>query len=197
MGLLHVYCGDGKGKTSAAMGLSLRMAGCGKKVVIVRFLKNEESGEIKALRSFPEVEVLPCEKCFGFSWTMTEEEKELAAQYCAAQFQKACERAEVICRQAEGNLRDLNLGDSNLQDSSQEPDVLLVFDELCAALNGGFLALSSVLDFLKQRPANLEVVLTGRRPPKELLACADYVTELQMQAHPYTRGITARRGIEY
>lgn len=189
MGLLHIYCGDGKGKTSAAMGLALRMAGCRKQVVIVRFLKHEESGEVQALRMFPEIRVLPCETCFGFSWTMTEEEKQKAAQYSRAQFEKACAEAERLCREygkeTENEVRET------------EPDVLLVLDELCAAVNGGFLELSEVLSFLEQRPANLEVVLTGRRPPKELLFKADYVTELEMRAHPFQRGIAARRGIEY
>ena len=71
-GLVHIYCGDGKGKTSAALGLALRAAGRGKKVLIVRFLKNEDSGELISLRQVPGIRVLPNERNFGFVWKMDE-----------------------------------------------------------------------------------------------------------------------------
>lgn len=193
MGLLHIYCGDGKGKTSAAMGLALRMAGSRKQVVIVRFLKHEESGEVKALRLLPQIRVLPCETCFGFSWTMTEEEKQKTAQYSRMQFEQACAEAERLCEENRARAEKK----PEQEASEPEPEVLLVLDELCAAVNGGFLALSAVLSFLEHRPANLEVVLTGRNPPQELLSRADYVTELVLREHPFQRGVAARRGIEY
>lgn len=187
MGLLHIYCGEGKGKTSAAAGLALRMAGCGKRVVLVRFLKQEDSGEVRALRRFPEVCVIPCKQCFGFSWTMTEEEKQSAALYCGEQFADACAEADRLCAERA----------HVCPEQKMEPEVLLIFDELCAAVNGGFLGLPEVLSYLDHRPENLEVVLTGRKPPTELLSRADYVSELQLCAHPFTKGIAARRGIEY
>ena len=194
MGLLHIYCGDGKGKTSAAVGLALRMAGCGKKAVVVRFLKKEDSGEAAALRTFPQVMVLPCTECFGFTWQMTEEEKRRSAEYCRKQFQEACGEAKRFCAEAECAGQETK---ERTCAEVEEPEVLLVLDELCAALNSGLLELSPVLAFLDSRPSNLEVAVTGRKPPEELLSRADYVTELRMIAHPFTRGVGARRGIEY
>ena len=75
-GLIHIYCGDGKGKTSAAIGLAVRAAGCGMKVVFARFLKTESSGELKVLDEIPQSTVLHLERSYGFFWTLTEEEKE-------------------------------------------------------------------------------------------------------------------------
>ena len=80
-GLVHIYCGDGKGKTSAALGLALRAAGRGKKVLIVRFLKNEDSGELISLRQVPGIRVLPNERNFGFVWKMDEKTKKEAAAW--------------------------------------------------------------------------------------------------------------------
>ena len=180
MGLVHIYCGEGQGKTTAAAGLALRMAGNGKKVILVRFLKHEDSGEVRALRGIPGVEVLPCTKCFGFTWQMTVEEKKQAEEFCSRQLREAWDRAVGACRPME-----------------TDADVLLVLDEAAAALEHGLLELSEVLNAVDHRPANLEMVFTGRRPPKELLERADYVTEMKALRHPYTQGIRARRGIEY
>ena len=156
------------------------MAGNGRKVVLVRFLKHEDSGEVRTLRGIPGVEVLPCTKCFGFTWQMTGEEKQQAAEHCKIQFQKAWDRAVSLCESRE-----------------TDADVLLVLDEAAAALEHGLLQLSGVLDCVDHRPANLEIIFTGRRMPGELLERADYVTEMRAVRHPYARGIRARRGIEY
>ena len=80
-GLVHIYCGDGKGKTTAAVGLAVRMQGCGYPVVIARFLKTDDSGEVRALKNLPGITVIPCKKTFGFTWQMTREEKKEAALY--------------------------------------------------------------------------------------------------------------------
>ena len=158
MGLVHIYCGDGKGKTTAAAGLALRMAGNGKKVVLVRFLKHEDSGEVRALQGVSGVEILPCTRCFGFTWQMTEEEKQEAKGYYTEQLRRAWKTALRCCESA---------------GQESDADVLLVLDEACAALEHGFLGLSELLAFLEHRPSNLEVVLTGRRPAKELLERAE------------------------
>ena len=79
-GMIHIYCGDGKGKTTAAIGLAARAAGCGMKVLFARFLKNEDSGELKVLDSVPEIEVLHLVRSYGFFNTLTEEEKEEVRQ---------------------------------------------------------------------------------------------------------------------
>ena len=73
MGCVHLYCGDGKGKTTAAIGLAVRAAGAGKQVVAARFLKTDQSGEVEILKRLPEVTLIPCEKTFGFTWKSPEE----------------------------------------------------------------------------------------------------------------------------
>ena len=126
-GLVHIYFGDGKGKSTAAAGLSIRMAGQGKPVVYARFLKSDDSGEVPVLMGVKEIELIPCEKTFGFTWQMGEGEKEEARRYYGEMFEKACQKA---CLRAENGKED--------------PGALLVLDEICAAVNGGFVEESAL-----------------------------------------------------
>lgn len=172
-GCVHIYCGDGKGKTTAAVGLAVRAAGRGKKVLIVRFLKTDDSGEVFALKHIPGITVMPCDRTFGFASRMTEEVRREAAQYYG-------QRLETACRMAEEESWDM-----------------LVLDEIMASCRYKLVKEEDVVDFLRRRPPELEVVLTGRDPSDRLLACADYVSEIHMEKHPYTKGVAAREGIEY
>ncbi len=187
MGYVHLYHGDGKGKTTSATGLAIRMAGNGKKVVVARFLKTDESGEVKVLKLIPKVTLIPCDKTFGFTWTMTDEVKKEASVYYKNVLNNACEEARKKCLELQ----------SHEENEHGACDVLLVLDEVCAALSSGLLNLQDIVKFLDERPENLEVVMTGRKPPQELLLRADYVTEMKKIKHPFDRQITARRGIEY
>lgn len=171
MGLVHIYCGDGKGKTSAAVGLAVRAAGRGLRVVMVRFLKSDDSGEVAVLDRIPGITVIPCEKTFGFVSAMDRETRERAVQWNLEQFYRATELAEKAD--------------------------LLILDEIMAAMTYGMVPEDRVLDFLGSRPEGLEVVLTGRSPSERILKAADYVSELRKIKHPYDRGILARKGIEY
>lgn len=170
-GRIHIYCGDGKGKTTAALGLALRAAGRGRKVLISRFLKTEDSGEVPVLRNIRGIEVMPCQKTFGFTFQMSREEKEEAGLYYTEQFRKTWKLAE----------------DADL----------LILDEILGVCNGGLVDKELVNRFLKERPVELEVVLTGRNPWQEILDAADYITEMRAVRHPYEKGIEAREGIEY
>lgn len=172
-GLIHIYCGDGKGKTTAAVGLAVRAAGTGKKVLFVRFLKNESSGELKILDSVPEIQVIHLEKSFGFYNTLSEKEKEEAKAFYSALWE------ETVRLASEGEFE------------------LLVIDEFMAAMNYGLIPDAEAVKFLKEKPEYLEVVLTGRAPDRRLVEMADYVSEVRKVKHPYDRGISARRGIEY
>ena len=172
-GCVHIYCGDGKGKTSSAVGLAVRASGRGKKVLIVRFLKTEDSGEVEVLRKIPGITVTPCDRTFGFVFRMNEEQKREAGAYFQSRFETAVKTA--------------------VEDGVD----LLVLDEILASCNYGMVREDDVAEFLRNRPAEMEVVLTGRDPSDRLIALADYVSEIKMVKHPYTQGIGAREGIGY
>ena len=172
-GMIHIYCGDGKGKTSAAVGLAVRAAGCGKKVLFARFLKNEESGELAVLDKISEIEVIHLEKSFGFFSTLSAKEK------------------EEVHRVYERLWRRIL---SMISDDAYD---VLVLDEFMAAYRYGVISRESALEFLRERPESLEIVLTGRGPDESLVELADYVSEILKVKHPFDRGIRARKGIEY
>lgn len=172
-GMIHIYCGDGKGKTSAAVGLAVRAAGTGMKVLFARFLKNENSGELKVLDAVPEIEVIHLERSYGFFSTLSEKEK--------------------------AKVREMYLGlwDKIRDKVSSGGYDMLVIDEFMAAYNYGLIPHEGAVCFLEEKPEEMEIVLTGRDPGEELVRLADYVSEIRKVKHPFDRGITARRGIEY
>jgi cob(I)alamin adenosyltransferase len=172
-GLTHVYTGDGKGKTTAALGLALRAAGCGRRVLIVQFLKGRESGEVRALAFLPNITLLRLDRDYGFYKTMPEEDRKLVRERHDRLLSEAVDRALA--------------GDCDL----------LLLDELIPAYRYGAVDRERVDFFLENKPEGLELVLTGRDAPSELLERADYITEMQKRRHPFDRGITAREGIEY
>lgn len=173
-GKMHIYCGDGKGKTTAAVGLAVRCAGSGRRVVFVSFLKDGSSSEVRVLEQIPGIKVLMCPRSFGFTFRMTEQERKDAEEAYRELWNRAVEEV------------------------GKEPADLLVLDELMAAYNAGLVDQREVLEFLLEKPEPLEVVLTGREPGEELLALADYVTEMKLRRHPYVdAGLAAREGIEY
>lgn len=172
-GMIHIYTGEGKGKTTAAMGLALRAAGHGKRVLIIQFLKGRDSGEIAALAPFPAIAIRRNSKDYGFFRFLSgEEQQALTAEHDAA--------LHYACEQACAGKCDL-----------------LILDEALAAYNLGALDRARLDELLLHKPSDLELVLTGRDAPPHMLPLADYVTELRNVKHPYDRGIGAREGIEY
>lgn len=171
-GLVHVYEGDGKGKTTAAVGLSVRCAGNGGRVLFTQFLKDGSSGEISVLKQVEQITVLSAERTFGFTFLMSEEEKKEAFAYYTAYFEQITE-----------TVRKTHYD-------------LLVLDEIVGACNTGMLKESLVLDFLDNRPEGLEVVLTGREPSESLMRRCDYDSEIRKKKHPFDNGTAARDGIE-
>lgn len=170
-GLIHIYCGEGKGKTTAAIGLAVRCAGSGRKVLILQFLKDGKSSEFASLSHVPGIEAVPQTKTFGFTWTLTPEEKQEASAYYASLLEDAFFRAGGFD--------------------------LLILDEVLGACAAGLLDESRLLSLLDGKPEPLEIVLTGRGPSQALRERADYVTEMKMVKHPFQRGVSAREGIEY
>ena len=171
-GLVHLYCGDGKGKTTAAMGLALRCIGHHKSVVIAQFLKNGTSGECRFLSTLEHVTVLAANPVGKFSFSMSDEEKAFTRDAILRTFQAATDFAV------------------------REQVFLLILDEVCAAIQCGFLPEEMVLSFLKAKPEGLEVVLTGRNPSEALQNASDYISEICKRKHPFDKGIEAREGIE-
>lgn len=171
-GLVHVYCGDGKGKTTAAMGLLIRAAGVGKQCVLVQFMKDTPSGELESLKKLG-IPVLRGKQGSAFFSEMTEEEKQNTVKGHNQALKKAFELA------CEGKCD------------------LLVLDEACSALRYGMLDEALLKQALYEKPEGLELVLTGRDPADFILERADYVTEMCKRKHPYDAGILARKGIEF
>lgn len=165
--MIHLYWGNGKGKTTAAMGLALRALGHGKRVVIVQFLKDGTSGEIEPLRRLGAT-VYACPNA-KFTWLMDDAER----------------------FQAREN------GNDALQQAIAVPCDLLVLDEACAAYENDLVDRNLLQRIVTGLDAVSEVVITGRKPADWMQDAADYSTEMRACQHPYEKGVPAREGIEY
>ncbi len=171
-GLVHIYCGDGKGKTTAGMGLCVRAAGYGYRVLIYQFMKNNRTSERKILEKVENITIVDGLTEEKFSFQMTEEEKSERRKFYAQQLKKVTDLA---------------------RDGQYD---LLFLDEVIYTIRAGLLDEALVLDFLDHRPENLEVILTGQGPDEALLQRADYVSEICARRHPFAQGQPARDGIE-
>jgi cob(I)alamin adenosyltransferase len=167
-GLIQIYTGEGKGKTTAALGLALRAAGRGMRVCFIQFCKGETSGEHLFVSKFPAFDILrPSES--------------------------NCFRTPDAQLQAEAS-QTLLLAEEKMLSGKYD---LLVLDEINIAVWRGFISIQQVLDLLDKKPASLELVLTGRYAPEELIQRADLVTEMKLIKHNFQQGIPARKGIEF
>jgi len=169
-GLIHIYCGNGKGKTTCSMGLIIRALGSGKKVLLHQFLKNNRSSERKILNSLENLTVIPGKEYDKFTFQMNKEELEQVRE----------------------------TGDAVLSDivSKASDYDMVVMDEAVYAIDSGLLSEDNMIEFLQNKPESLEVVLTGRNPSDRLIGMADYVSEICKRKHPFDAGISARLGIE-
>jgi cob(I)alamin adenosyltransferase len=170
-GLVIVHTGNGKGKTTAALGLALRAVGHGWRVLMVQFIKgNWRYGELEAAaRLAPDLTIQPMGE--GFTWDTKNPERD------AAKARECWERGVQGARSGEYRM--------------------VIFDEINYALAYGYLPLDEVLAFLNSKPESLHVVLTGRDAPKEVLALADTVTEMTEVKHAFAQGVKAQKGIEF
>ena len=172
-GLIHLYTGDGKGKTTAAVGLAARAAGSGMKVVFGQVLKGSVTGEVASLEALG-VKVIRSDKKMGFVWQMSDEQKE---EFRAKQQRLLGEIKNTI---------------------ESEPDTgLLVIDEVLDGIALGLIDEQQVREIIETKQDSLEIVFTGRSAPEWLVDKADYVTEMKKIKHPYDRGVKARKAIEY
>lgn len=171
MGLVHIYCGDGKGKTTASVGLAVRAAGSGMKVIFTQFFKTGVSSEINSMRKLGNIECVVMEGAFGRISRMTEEQKAAAKEAFNAHFDKVAELA-----------KDYDM---------------VIFDEINSAVNHGMVDLEKVQNFIRENRDTHEIVLTGRNPAEGLIELADYVSEIRKVKHPFDKGIKARKGVEF
>ncbi|MFQ5771669.1 MAG: cob(I)yrinic acid a,c-diamide adenosyltransferase [bacterium] len=176
-GLVQIYTGDGKGKTTAAFGLALRAAGQGHKVLIYQFLKppSLDIGERFALQlGAVRIRV----ESLDVPWDMSQSLKD---QKAVKEMQKAISEAlERIAQTAEKRFYDV-----------------LILDEIIFCLSKGLAKLEDIKNIIDKRDAAVEIVLTGRDATQELIELADLVTEMKNVKHPFDKGISARRGIEF
>ena len=168
-GYVQVYTGDGKGKTTAALGLALRASGNGMHIYIGQFMKGQHYGELEALRDHPRITI----EQYGDVRCIHREE---VTPDHVTQAQQGLARARVAML-------------------SGQYDVV-VLDEVNVAIWFGVLAVEEVLAFLDQKPDHVEMILTGRRAPQALIERADLVTEMREVKHYYQQGVVARKGIE-
>jgi len=173
-GMIQVYTGDGKGKTTAAIGQGIRAYGNGLRVVMIQFLKSNETGELNVLKNIGDnFKLVRLEKKRGFVWTLkTDEIEEL--------------KKEVI--------EEYNYAKEVLANDSCD---VLILDEVMGVLKNNFLSEDDVLELIKSKQNHVEIILTGRNVPEKIAGYADLITEMKEVKHYFSKGVNARRGIEY
>ncbi|MDD4700304.1 MAG: cob(I)yrinic acid a,c-diamide adenosyltransferase [Oscillospiraceae bacterium] len=167
--MIHIYYGDGKGKTSAAIGLGIRACGQNLKVIMAQFLKSDKSGEINTLKCVPNFKVLDSPENLPFFYKMSDVQKDKYIDFCLSLFNDA-----------------INF----------DSDVI-IFDELLDAAKLDIIPLEFIVTFLKEKSLEKEIVITGHYVIDEIFSFADYITEVRKIKHPYDKGCAARRGIEF
>ena len=199
--MIQLYTGDGKGKTTAAVGQAVRAAGSGYRVIFYQFMKGGESGELAILKELPQVEIYRCEREFPFFNAMTDRDKE-----------EITEIHNAIIRNIIRRFDGLNNTGNISVNGSGAVGLMVVLDEITYPLNWGLIDVSLFKDLVGKMKAlyngrsgdsgeeslsRIELVLTGREPDRFILENADYITEMKKLRHPFDCGIQARKGIEY
>lgn len=171
--MIHVYFGDGKGKTTAAVGLAARAAGSNMKVLFVQFLKTEFSGERHTLSHTENITLTFCPLELKFTFEMDEKEKLQATKVFKGIF------------------------DSSVTTALTERYDMVILDEIFDVINNEMISEAEVFEFVANAPVSMEIIMTGHNPPERFIEAADYVTEFKKIKHPYDKGITGRIGIEF
>ena len=174
-GLTLMFTGNGKGKTTAAVGLTVRAAGNRMRVFFLQFIKGQwKSGEREVLRGLPGVDLEVTGRGFTIEGLRN---PKIPMEDHAAAAAHGWQVARQIVQEGEYDM--------------------VVLDELLGAINAGLVSLEEVVQVVRDKPAELHLVLTGRNAPSELVEVADLVSEIQPIKHPFERGIKAQRGIEF
>ncbi len=208
--MIQLYTGDGKGKTTAAVGQAVRAAGSGYRVMFCQFMKGGETGELEVLKELSQVEIYRCEREFPFFNAMTDRDKE-----------EITEIHNEIIRNIIRRFDGLNNTGNISVNGSGAVGLMVVLDEITYPLNWGLIDVSLFKDLVgkvkalynggsgdsveesrisninEENLSQIELVLTGRDPDRFILENADYITEMKKLRHPFDWGIQARKGIEY
>lgn len=199
--MIQLYTGDGKGKTTAAVGQAVRAVGSGYRVMFCQFMKGGESGELEVLKELSQVEIYRCEREFPFFNAMTDRDKE-----------EITEIHNAIIRNIIRRFDGLNNTGNISVNGSGAVGLMVVLDEITYPLNWGLIDVSLFKDLVgkmktlyngrsgdsgEESLSRIELVLTGREPDRFILENADYITEMKKLRHPFDCGIQARKGIEY
>ncbi len=170
---VHLYYGDGKGKTCSATGRAIRMLGNGGKVCYTQFLKDGSSNEIGIIKSIPGVDYLCVGDNYGFTWLMDEREKAIATAQYTQLLDLAVEKA------TSGNVE------------------MLVLDEVLDLIVSDLVSEEYIIRCINNIKGKAEIIITGHTASENVMALADYITLFNNVKHPYDEGVPARRGIEY
>ncbi len=168
-GYVHVYTGNGKGKTTAALGLAIRAAGHGHKIFIGQFMKGQFYGELASLKLIPQIDI-----------------EQFGDEGCI-------QKQDVTLLHKEHALKGLKKIMHVMESGEYE---VIIMDEICVAIWFEIISLEDVLSVLNKKRDQTELILTGRKAPKEIIKIADLVTEMKEVKHYYTQGIISRDGIE-
>ena len=170
-GLLQVYTGDGKGKTTASLGLALRAVGHGMKVCMLQFMKDSDIyGEVRLAEKLPGLTILPVGR---HEFVNLKDPEAVDIELARAGWEKA----KAVIRSGKYNI--------------------VILDEINVALSCGLLPTPEVVGFLGEPHEGTEIVATGRWAPQALLDAADLVTEMKNIRHPYSKGMESREGIDH
>lgn len=171
--LVHVYHGDGKGKTTAAIGLAIRAAGNGNRVIFSQFMKGQQTGELEILKSLENIEVYRSDRDFPFYSQMNDKQKR--------------------------ELTDIHNGIlESISKAAQAGEVdMVIMDEITYPYAWNLIDRQMLCSFIERNKGRVEIILTGRNPDQFMIDQADYITEMKCVRHPYEKGIGARKGIEY
>lgn len=199
--MIQLYTGDGKGKTTAAVGQAVRAVGSGYRVMFCQFMKGGETGELEVLKELSQVEIYRCEREFPFFNAMTDRDKE-----------EITEIHNAIIRNIIRRFDGLNNTGNISTNGSGAVGLMVVLDEITYPLNWELIDVSLFKDLVgkvkalyngrsgdsgEESLSRIELVLTGREPDRFILENADYITEMKKLRHPFDWGIQARKGIEY
>lgn len=196
--MIHLYSGDGKGKTSIAVGMAIRMAGAGGHVIFAQFMKGNESSELNILRQLPQVKVLKVNKEFGFFNEMSDEDKAEITGLHNEILREIVECVEQIKSNEQSNAEhaEVQKCEGNAEEDAC-PQILIVLDEITYPCRWNLIDEELVRKLLKELPDCAELVITGRDPLDFMIEASDYWSDVEMKRHPFEKGISARIGVEY